>query len=127
MLKSSANSTEAENILKENIPDWLLYSMEAYSADYPTLQKNWEYLCGKIGNPPQKIVIVENVYFDDEHKVLMEICNFLTKNGYCIRRKDEYIPCEVCEKAVPCVEIYENLKRRGITVPDIWRKKCKEC
>lgn len=118
---------DAERIIERYYPNWLLLSLEGYSKDYPHLQKNWETLCAKLNTKPRKIVLVNEIIFGETPNTLNKICEFMTKNGYVVRRSNEFIACSECEKAIPCIEIWSLLKEKGFPVPRTWSNKCSSC
>jgi len=126
-LSESSDSKETEEIINTYFPGWLLYSMEEYSKDYPHLQVNWKYMAGQAKQTPQKIIIVADIKFDADHSVIMTVCEYMTRHGYCVRRLGEFFPCRGCNRAIPCVEIWKNLKDRKLPVPEVWSEKCTGC
>lgn len=127
LINNSKDVNDAQNIIMEYYPGWLVDSFSCYSSDYPHLQENWEKICGMLGSTPVKIVIVSEIKFDSDHKTINSICNFMTKNGYCVRREGEFIPCDICHKAIPCEEIWNLLKSKKFPVPEVWSTKCTKC
>lgn len=115
------------DIIEELVPGWLKYSLSEYSPDYPHLQKNWEIVVGKIGVNRGDIVLVHDIVFDDDHKLIRGICEHLTRKGYCVRRVSEFNPCPGCMRAIPCIEVWHLLKEKKMPVPAVWSKRCKEC
>jgi len=126
-LNNCENSEQAEEVISTTFPNWITMSFSKYSQDYPHLQNNWEFLCGKIGVSTQKIIIVKDITFDDNHTLLMQFCEYMTKHGYCVRREGEFFPCSVCGTALPCKEIYDNFKARKINIPETFQTKCLNC
>lgn len=126
-LSTVKNSQEAEELINQYFPGWLVFSANAYSRDYTHLQKNWKHICEMIKTQPQKIVFVADIKFDDEHSTINAISEFMVKNGYCIRRVGEFIVCPVCEKAIPCIQVWHLLKEKGLPVPAKWSNKCSCC
>lgn len=113
------------DMVNNYFPNWVLNSLDSYSNDYPHLQSNWEKICNMLKTTPKKILLVSNINF--EKSILNIVSEVLTKNGYCIRRIDEFIACVNCEKAIPCKEIWELLKEKGFNVPNVWKIHCKNC
>lgn len=118
---------EVTNLILQNFPNWLVYSVDDYSPDYPHLRKNWEHICKLAGTSPKKIVLVKDIVFDDDHKNINEVAEYMTRNGYVVRRTEEFIVCPTCEKAIPCKEIWQQFRNKGIRVPDQWSNKCRNC
>ena len=118
---------EVYEIIKETFPDWIIGHTKKYSTDYPHLQKNWEFLCKKFNTTPKEILIVDYVNEGPEFKVLNTFCELMTVAGYCIRRKEEFIGCHKCDSAIPVLELWKDLKERGLQVPKNWSKLCVSC
>lgn len=123
-LKTSA---EIQKYIEKIFPGWLLYSFNKYCSDYPHLQKNWETICKLSNVSPQKIVIVSEIQFDDQHRTIRAFCEFMTNKGYVVRRDGEFIPCTVCSSAIPPRDMWELMKAKKLPVPKVWNKKCSEC
>jgi hypothetical protein len=133
-LKSATNATEAEEIINEVFPGWLICHLYGYCDDYPHFTTNWEKICDKIGTTPKFIVLVNDIEFTESPTLKNKICEFLTMYGYCVRRREEFLPCGSCEKAIPCREIWNLLKQHntntpnsGIVLPEVWSNKCVNC
>lgn len=126
-LQDSVNSIEAEKIINEMFPGWLVHSTLGYSLDYPHLETNWKRICELVRKTPQKIVFVTDINFEDDDKTKSMVCDFMTKNGYCVRRVEEFTICPVCYRAIPCQEIWHLLKEKGFSVPQVWSDKCQKC
>lgn len=124
---ASSDVQKVTEIIDEVLPNWLIASMVTYSRDYPHLQKNWETICTGLGHRPQRIVLVSEILFDDDHKLQLEICEYLTKKGYCIRRIGELIPCTTCNSALVSEEIWRFMRNKNLQVPSEWSNKCKGC
>ena len=118
---------EVEKVIETYYPNWLVLSLDEYSTDYPHFQKNWVTLCDKMKTTPKKIILVSDIEFGDTPTVLNKICEFMTLHGYVVRRTSEFIACSVCEKAIPCIEIWSLLKEKGFPVPGTWENKCSNC
>ena len=110
-----------------HLPGWLIASTDAYSIDYPHLDRNWKLICQSLGVQPQKIVVVDKINFDAENTFLKTVCDVLTARGYVIRRKEEFTGCEICTKAIPVREVWQLLKNKNFPVPDEWSSVCSEC
>lgn len=126
-LKNSKTSDEIQNVIETTFPGWLINSTDKYSDDYPTLQNNWLKICDMIDTTPKKIVIVDDIYFDEKHLLINIFCERMTREGYIVRRKCELQCCEVCKSAIPTFDLYLIMKQKGLSVPKEWRRKCKNC
>lgn len=126
-LENFTSREQFESFINTNFPNWLLYSLNDYSEDYPHFKQNWITICKSLNVQPKNIILVNKIQFEDKNDPLIQICEFMTKKGYVVRRVDEFIPCSSCEKAIPCEEIYELLKERNFKVPSSWQNKCSSC
>jgi len=117
-------------------PNWIVSILADYSPDYPRFKKNWETICKSLENvKPRYIVLVEMVYEDiflnkmspDNYNLLIAACDILTYKGYCIRRKGEFIPCEICGLAIPSKGVYDFMRQNKIECPKIWKNRCSGC
>jgi hypothetical protein len=108
-------------------PGFIKCTMNGYSKDYPSLTSNWHLVCEDSKVKPALIVIVENLYFDDNHTVLMSISEIFTKAGFAIRRYGEFNSCSTCGLAVPTRTIYDKLVSNSVETPEYWSNKCKRC
>jgi hypothetical protein len=126
-LSTLKTADETEKFINDNFPGWLILSLPGYSSDYHHLQKNWEKICQMAKTVPQKIILVSDIKFDDTHIATSVISEFMTRNGYCVRRAAEFIACPKCEGAIPSRELWIMLKDRGMPVPKIWANCCSNC
>lgn len=126
-IKTIKNPDEYLQFMNEVFPTWLLYTIERYSKDYPTLENNWKVICDKIGCSKKKIVIVDGIYHDNDHLLLNIFCEQMTREGYIVRRYGELSKCISCESAIPSEQVYEKMKSNGIKVPSKWSNKCSTC
>ncbi len=117
-------------------PNWITSILVGYSPDYPRFKKNWETICNSLEDvKPRDIVLVELVYEDvilngsppDNYNLLIAACDILTYKGYCIRRKGEFIPCEICGLAIPSKAVYDFMKQKKIKCPKRWKNRCSGC
>lgn len=116
-----------QEFISSILPNWLVYSTDNYSDDYPHLRSNWNQICKMTKTSPKKIVLVQDIVFDENHEVVKEMCEFMTKRGYVVRRAGEFIVCRTCMKAIPCIEVWHLLKEKGLNVPSEWSDKCRRC
>lgn len=117
---------EIEKLIDYFYPRWLEYSTDSYSEDYSFLQNNWKKICELNNTTPKKIIFVSNIEFKPEFSILNKLCDFLTKNGYCIRRSTEFVLCDKCNKAIPCIELWSLIKNKS-GVPSVWSNMCLNC
>lgn len=118
---------EFKEEINKLFPDWLVCYLDGYSSDYKYLENNWKKLCETMKVPPQKILFVTEIVFDDDHKLQRQICEIMTQRGFVVRRLHEFIACPVCNRAIPCQELWQMLKSKGMPVPGSWSNKCRNC
>ena len=118
---------EVEDFIETNFPKWIIQSLPNYSKDYYYLDRNWNTICKKLGVKKQKIILVQEIVFDERHRVLNHIAEEITKKGYVVRRFDEFGYCPVCVGAIPCIEIWHLMKEKGLPVPLNWNSFCQGC
>jgi hypothetical protein len=126
-IKSFQTLGDIKPLLDETFPTWIITTMPKYSLDYPYLQQNWEKICEQCKISPSQIMIVDSINMDSQHTLLLTFCEVLTRAGFCVRRKEEFFPCKVCNSALPNVQLYDILKQKGFKVPDNWSQLCSEC
>lgn len=51
-----SDKKKVQEYIEEIFPNWLLYSCEKYSPDYPHLQANWITVCKLTKTTPKKII-----------------------------------------------------------------------
>lgn len=124
---STLSEVEGQQLINEFIPNWLVISLDGYSTDYPHLTDNWARLCKTLNVIPRKIILVVDLNLEEKTDPKNKVAEILTKRGYCIRRISEFVACPVCEKAIPCRQIWELLKEKGFPVPPSWSSACRDC
>lgn len=113
--------------IRKYYPFWIIYTIDEYCPDYPILIANWNKICELTKSTPKKIVLVEELKFEEKEHPINFIAEYLTRQGYCVRRACEYLVCQKCEKAIPVQELWAQLRDRGLQVPKIWSDKCEKC
>lgn len=126
-LNSCNDVKEAEAVINQILPGWLVMSTNEYSHDYDYLDRNWKALCNRMNTVPQKIILVRDYDLESENTMKINISEFLTKNGYCIRRVGELQFCQVCRKALLSYELWRIVKEKGMNVPPTWSPNCIGC
>jgi hypothetical protein len=114
-------------IIEKYYPTWIQHRLDNYSLDYPHLQKNWEILLEKANKPKRKILLVDEMNVDEDHTTILTLCEILAREGFIVRRTEEFFPCSICNSALPTKTLYKGFKKNGITVPKKWMDKCKNC
>ncbi len=126
-IEGKQNPDDVEALINYFYPNWLILSLDKYSNDYPHLQRNWEIMCQTMRVVPRKIILVDDIKFDNDHKIINQVAEYMTKNGYVVRRLGEFIVCPTCNGAIPTRSIWSLLKEKKFPVPDIWGNKCQRC
>ena len=127
-IKNSKTLKEINDLIIEIYPDWILHFLDSYSLDYPHLQKNWEIATEKNNIKTAKIIIVEFLIKDEDHKLVNIFSEILTATGFIIRSKDELLYCETCNRAIPCENTFNSIKENNIKINiDTWSNKCSGC
>lgn len=117
---------EIQKLIEKFYPGWLEHSTNSYSNDYLFLQNNWKKICELNKTTPKKLIFVSSIEFKPEFSILNKLCDFLTRNGYCIRRSNEFVLCEKCNKAIPSIELWELIKNKP-GIPSVWSESCSTC
>jgi len=118
---------EVQTLIDKYLPDWIICSLDEYCQDYPHLRSNWRKVCDMSKTTPKTIVLVSEIVFDDKHVVTRKLCEFMTRNGYCVRRTSEYMACPICGHAIPNRELWVEFGKHKLTVPKVWSNKCSGC
>ena len=126
-LHTLSNAKDTVKFIETHFPGWLILSLNNYSKDYPHFQANWEKICQMANTTPQKIVLVSDIKFDEEHVATSVMAEFMTRNGYCVRRAAEFVACAECESAIPCQDLWVLLRNKGMPVPSNWSNHCSGC
>lgn len=125
-LREFKTMKEVFDYIDTTYPGWFQILLDDYTEEYPFLTKNWEEVCALNKVPRQKIILVNEYTFDDDHLVIAEC---LTQSGFNIRTIHEFQPCSVCKKiAIPKQQIYEQMKSKvSYDLPKEWKDKCLKC
>ena len=115
---------EVKVLVDEIFPNWITGYFDRYSDDYPNLNKNWKHICDLSNSKPTKILIVEEINFTDNYTLIRTFCELLTRSGFSVRRKGEFIPCQICGEALPSKQLHELMLEKVPDIPIIWSQKC---
>jgi len=130
-LKSLPTLKEVKELIDEVFPTWFVCVLTRYSKDYEGFQTNWVNVAKMANIPTTQIVIVDDMVFDENHNLIRTFAELLTRSGFSVRRKDEFIPCETCGDAIPTqkmYEVYKNVQEENrIELPTTWSNKCENC
>lgn len=120
MLTDLPNIQNVLEYIDNKYPKWVYKISDKFSKDYEYLNSNWCHMCNVFNTTPKKIIIVENMN-NDEFYTLAEL---LTKVGFIIRSRDEYIYCLKCNKCIPTEKTYDIMKEK---IPSIIPKSYSNC
>ena len=126
-LKHCESITNVRDLAHEIFPDWFIAILDEYCEDYPTLTTNWKKMCEITNTKPVSIIIVDELLFDDSHRLIKGFAECFTRTGFVVRRKSEFIPCSICSKAIPTIKMYNLFKEKNISAPDSWSSMCLGC
>jgi hypothetical protein len=127
-IKESPTMKDIFEIIKDIYPSWIVGLSHTYCDDYPNLKDNWEHICRAKNVKPQAILVVDEIYFDEKHKLLRTLCEVLTCTGFVVRRKSEIVQCSICSVAMPSENMFKILQEKGIpNIPNNWSPKCSGC
>nr|QBK85313.1 MAG: hypothetical protein LCIVAC01_01220 [Iridovirus LCIVAC01] len=125
---------ELINSINSVYPSWIVQIIDNYSRDYPHLIKNWDTICKLTYSQPEKILLVDTLWYDAiavnrkcKYELLKTACDILTKKGYCVRRQGEFVACEKCGKALVSFGLFVVMKEKNLPVPETWAETCSEC
>jgi hypothetical protein len=109
--------------ITKTYPTWFVNMCDSYSHDYDFLNDNWATLSTAAKSQKQKVLIVDNL---TETNFLL-FSELLTKVGFVVRTKDEFIACAKCNLALPKIGVYNKLKEVQKPVPAFWKETCSSC
>jgi hypothetical protein len=118
---------EIKLLAEEFFPGWYVSTAKEYSKDYPSLTENWKLICNSIKTTQAQILLVDEVYFDDEHSIIRMISECFTRAGFSVRKKNDYTECSNCGSIIPSVELWRIFKEKGFKVPITWSSDCVSC
>jgi len=127
-LKGLPTMGEVNILIKRVFPEWQVANLDGYCGFYPHLTTNWDTICNKIGVKSTQVLIVRELAFDDDHILLRNFVECLTRSGFSVKRMVDYVPCVKCDRiAVPTPQIHSIMKEKGVSVPDRNIPTCKAC
>lgn len=124
MLTDLPNIQNVLEYIDEKYPKWVYKICDKYSKDYDYLNLNWSRMCDIFNTTPKKIIIVENMNIDEFYT----LAELLTKVGFIVRTKDEYIYCSKCNKCIPTEKTYDIMKTKILSIiPNSHSIYCSNC
>ena len=125
-LKTLPTLKEVKELIDQVFPTWIVTAIPGYSNDYKFFQNNWIMISGMGHVPTTEILIVGDMVFDEDHILIRTFAELLTRSGFSVRRKQEFIPCETCGLAIPTLNFYNLIEERSV-IPPKWSSKCTSC
>ena len=115
---SEALQLTTDDTIDTIFPNWFIATIDDYSDDYPHLKKNWSDICEKIGIEKTQILIVDQLSHEPQYSLILFFAEIFTRAGFAVRRKNEFFPCKVCNKALPSEYIWQIMKDNNFSVPE---------
>ena len=127
-LNSLGSDDDVYNLINATFPGWIYDTSTSYSEDYKYLEDNWKFICKATNTLPKSIVLVDEIHFKEpEYTLLDAFCNYMSCKGYVVRRKGEFIKCEVCGKCIPSLQVFLHMKNKNMKCPERWSNRCGVC
>lgn len=127
-VKKLATLGEIKELVEQIYPSWIIGFLQKYSQDYNELQSNWEKICQENKTNVKQIMLVDSIFFDDEHKLIQLFAEIFTKSGFLVRTKEQIIPCSKCNLAIISRQLYDLLKdKNSEDYPESWSDRCRSC
>lgn len=121
LMKTKKTMIEILDLLNKTYPGLVVGFMDGYSPDYPHLTEDWEKIVKEIGVKRAQVMILDNVVFDENHKLVKNFCECFTRAGFSVKMKMEFIPCPNTGLAVPSELLHSIYKKSNKTVPEVYR------
>ena len=125
-IKSQKTLGDVKNLMDKVFPGLFVCSLPSYSQDYPHLTDNWHTICGLAQTTPKEIIILDN-YDDQSNELIKQFADLFTSAGFVVRKKIEYFPCKVCQKALPNQLLYNLFQEKNFKIPPTWSETCQSC
>lgn len=128
-IKNCATIFEVSTVINKHIPGWIVAYLNGYSDDYPHLTENWKKLCMLVDGSPEtsQVMIVDELINDSNHKMINLFAELFTRCGFSLKRKMDFIPCSVCNKALPTEVVYNQFAKQKFIIPEEYNEKCVNC
>jgi hypothetical protein len=120
---------DVKELVDEVFPGWIITFLPGFSDDYPHLNRNWLSLCTMHKTHPRQIMIVDNYpNIEGDYTLVGHFCECFSRAGFMVRKMSEYIPCSVCNRALPTKAGYKALHSNGVKeIPGEYRTHCSTC
>lgn len=124
---SLTEKSEIYEYISSIFPGWILHSTDNYSDDYKYLENNWNHICDLAKIKKAQVVLVDFIDFKENLLLIKLFCEIMTRYGYTVRRKEEFISCSVCGKCIATSNLWKIMYQKGLPVPKEWSTKCSKC
>ena len=114
-------------LAEELFPGWCLSTAKEYSKDYPNLTENWKIVCKATKTTQAQILLVDDVFFEDENSIIRMFSECFTRAGFSVRKNNDYTECSKCKAIIPSLELWSIFKEKGFKVPITWSGDCVAC
>lgn len=120
---------DVKDLVDEVFPGWIITFLPGFSDDYPHLNRNWLSLCTMNKTHPTQVIIVDNYpNIEGDYTLVGHFSECFSRAGFIVRKMTEYIPCSVCNRALPTEVGYKALQSNNIKdIPGEYRTHCSTC
>lgn len=123
----SKTMKDVNDLLEKTFPNFVVNSLAGYSKDYPHLDINWQAMCETLKVDKAQIILTQDYPDDTQHSLVKTFCEILTQSGFIVRKHTEFIPCSVCNLALPSESVHTKMKENKVPCPSVWSNKCSSC
>ena len=89
------------DLMRKTFPNIVVGFLDGFSPDYPHLTEDWQKIVDELGVKRTQVMILDNVSYDENHKLVKHFCECFTRAGFAVKRKMEFVPCPNTGLAVP--------------------------
>lgn len=106
---SEIKSPEEAINFANDIEGWIVGSLSAFSAQYESLNKNWEIICKVTKQDKKCILMVSKIILENKpgYTIIRAISEILTRCGWCVRGVQDFKGCKDCGLAIQCFDDIE--------------------
>jgi hypothetical protein len=130
-IKNAPTMGDVVKIVDEVFPGWLVAGVKSYSDDYPALTKRWEENArSKFNVKPACVLLVDKLIVvgnRDSHTLIHMFAELFFRSGFSVHRKEEFVCCRICSKAIPCKQFYNLMVTNKEYIPSKWSDTCTSC
>lgn len=120
---------DVKELADEVFPGWIIAFLPGFSEDYPHLNSNWLSLCRIHKTRPTQVIIVDDYpHIEGDFTLICHFSECFSRVGFIVRKMSEYIPCSVCNRALPTANGYKALQINGVKdIPEKYMTHCSTC